>query len=200
MIVCVTLFAGLTGPTELRADGGVVRLRAEDRSMIATVFAPGDPCRDSAVDFTVLVQDRATTDVVLDADVKLEFIPPPGAPNNLGDPWCRPPRSTFLANAAGDSRALPPIRLTRAQADNKLLCGASVIFPVAGDWRLRLIVRRGDESLRQESILPVGEPSSRLAVVWPWLALPPLAIGLFALNQRLRVRRERASSATPSAA
>jgi hypothetical protein len=185
------LFAIFGGAAHLHADGGLVRLRAEGASIVGTLFAPGDLRRDAAIDFTVLVQDRATMAVLLDTEVELQFFPPPGMKILPSDPWCRPPRSTVLAGNPGDAGALPPVPLTRAQVGNKLLSGASVIFPVAGDWRVRMIVRRQGETVREEAVLAIGEPSSRLAVVWPWLAFPPCAIGLFAFNQRLRFRRER---------
>jgi len=194
--ICALLLGAMTPAPSARADGGVVRLRAGDESLVATFFAPSDLSRDLAAELTVLVQDQATGEVVMNAEVDLQFTPPPGARMPLNDPWCRPPRSLLLAAADGTMDKLPAIRLSQAQSDNKLLQGASVVFPVAGDWRVQMIVRRGTDRISQEGVLPITVPSSRLAVVWPWLALPPCLIGLFALNQRLRTRRERSSHVT----
>ena len=190
------LLGAMTPVASARADGGVVRLRAGDSSLVATFFAPADLSRDLAAELTVLVQDQATGEVVMNAEVKLQFTSPPGARMPMNDPWCRPPRSLLLAAPDGSMDKLPAILLSRAQSDNKLLQGASVVFPVAGDWGIQLIVRRGTERISQDGVLAIGMPSNRLAVVWPWLTLPPCLIGLFALNQRLKSRRVRAARVT----
>ncbi len=174
---------------EMRADGGVVRLQAREGPLVAVLFAPADLSRDLATELNVLVQDRLSGDVVLNAEVELRFTPPPGARLPLNDPWCRPLRSTLLAGADGSLDKLPLLRLTRAQSDNHLLYGASAVFPVAGDWRVQLIVRRANEVIVEDGTLGIGRQSNRLAAVWPWLALPPCLIGLFVLNQHLRSRR-----------
>jgi hypothetical protein len=187
--ICALQLGTLAYLPRALADGGLVRLRADDGRIAATCFAPANLSRDLAADLTVLVQDLLSGDVVMNAEVDLRFTPPAGARMPLTDPWCRPPRSALLTAATGGVDERPSVRLTHAQSDNKLLQGASVIFPVAGDWRMRLTVRRGAESISQEGSLSIDEPSSRLAVIWPWLALPPCLIGLFALNLRLRFRR-----------
>jgi hypothetical protein len=183
--VCLMLVAA----REMRADGGVVRLQTGEGPLVAVLFAPADLSRDLATELNVLVQDRLSGEVVLNAEVELRFTPPPGARLPLNDPWCRPVRSTFLAGADGGMEKLPLLRLTRAQSDNHLLYGASAVFPVAGDWRVQLIVRRASEVIVEDGTLGIGTRSNRLATVWPWLALPPCLIVLFVLNQRLRSRR-----------
>ena len=190
-IAAICIFAIGAGVVALpaRADGGVVRLRAGEGPLVAVLFAPADLSRDLATELNVLVQDQTSGEVVMNAEVALRFTPPPGSRLPLNDPWCRPMRSTLLAGADGGMDKLPSLQLTRAQSDNRLLYGASAVFPVAGDWRVQMIVRRGDTQISQEGTMAIGVPSNRLAVVWPWLVLPPVAIGLFALNQRLRNRR-----------
>jgi hypothetical protein len=183
------IFVALIVVTTAWADGGIVRVQAGDGPLVATLFSPAEISRDLATELNVLTQDRVTGEVVMTAEVELRFSPPPGARMPLNDPWCRPSTSTLLAAPNGSLETVPTVRLTRSQSDNKLLCGVSVVFPVAGEWRAQLTVRQGDRVISHEVLLPVRESSNRLAAVWPWLALPPCLIGLFALNQRLGNRR-----------
>jgi hypothetical protein len=121
------------------------------------------------VDVSVLVQERETRMPVLDAEVALEW------------------------TAVQNDRRLR-VGATRERATNKLLYAALPELPLAGEWRLRAIAsragQRGEVSCRIE-VLP---PPSPLASFWPYLALPPLGVVLFALNRRLAARRRRACS------
>ena len=174
---------------DVMADGGVVRFRTGDGRLITTLFTPAEVLQDAAAEFAVLIQDEATGNAVLEAEVEILFVPPPGARLPTVDPWCRPPRSTLLAAPDGSLTGLPAVPLTRAQSDNKLLHAASLVFPVSGEWRGFITIGRGEQALSREFGFSVGMPTNRLLSVWIWLAMPPLLIGMFALNQRLRARR-----------
>ena len=186
--VGLATFSAVAVVATARGDGGIVRAQAGEGPYVATLFSPADLSRDRATELSVLMQDQRTGAVVLAAEVDLRFAPPPGARLPLNDPWCRPPRSILLAASDGSLDKLPAVLLTQSQSDNKLLYGASIVFPVEGDWRAQLTARIGDQVITREIVLPVGAPASRLAAVWLWLVLPPGLLALFAVNQRLKLR------------
>ena len=189
-VACVVVLGlgAIVSARLLLADGGVVRLRSADNAMVATLFTPSDLTLDIATDITVMVQDESSGEVLMDAVVDLQFVAPPGARMPPSDPWCRPLRSTLLAGRNSALDALVPVQATREQSDNRLLYGASVMFPVAGEWQVRLTARRGTGSVTSTCTLSVRESSNRLAAVWLWLAMPPGLIGLYVINQCLRRR------------
>jgi hypothetical protein len=53
---------------------------------------------------------------------------------------------------------------------------------------LRVAIRQGGDDVTVACTLPVGMSPRPLSVLWPYLAWPPVVIGLFAMNQRLRRR------------
>ncbi len=186
--VVVSLLAVFAGTSLARADGGVVRLRATDGAIVATMFTPSDLSRNLATDVTVMLQAQGSGEVIVDAIVDLVFIAPPGGKMPASDSWCRPLRGTLLSGPDSALQKAPSVRATQGQSDNHLLYGASVVFPVAGEWQARMTARRGSETVTATCALTVRESSNRLAAVWPWLAMPPGLIGLFIVNQRLRRR------------
>jgi hypothetical protein len=50
-------------------------------------------------------------------------------------------------------------------------------------------VRRGAEAAEVSCELPVAPAATGVTRIWPYLAIPPLAIALFALHQWLAARR-----------
>lgn len=157
------LVAAFLCPAAAYADGGTLRLRQDAGPFTVSVFTAPQPLRAGSADVSVLVQDRASTEVLLDAEVTLTL---------------RPPNGTLVVLPA-----------SHAQARNKLLQAAAVDLPGPGPWVLSISVRRGNEQATAACDLPVEPASPRLAGVWPLLALPPGAIVLFALNQWLRRRK-----------
>jgi len=155
-------------PSVVKADGGVVRATETQGPFIITIFTPPEISRDLPAEVAVMVQRRATGEVMMDAAVDLSFIPPAGA--------------TIQSNG------LSAIRATRDRSANKLLYGSSAVFPSVGDWQMRASVRQGGENASVSCLLPVGMPARRLAGLWPCLALPPFVIALFVMNQWLRRR------------
>jgi hypothetical protein len=167
------LLAFLVYPAWLRADGGVIRLRQASGPFIITVFTTATTLRAGPADVSVMVQDRKSRTVILDATVVLSIEPQTGT--------------------AGGPEILASSRL----ATNKLLKAAVINFPSAGSWLLRVGVRRGPQKVEVSTYLHVAPPLPRVAAIWPYLALPPFAILLFAANQALR-RRALSHSAVPS--
>jgi hypothetical protein len=159
----VLLVLGLLAPAIVRADGGAVRLRGGSDQWMLTVFTAPEPLRVGVADVSVLAQRRDSGEALLDAEVTLTFSPPEGEPFTLP--------------------------ATRARATNKLLHSARVDLPVAGVWALSVTVRRGGDVASVAGELPVAPAASRLAALAPGLALPPIAVILFACHQMLKDRR-----------
>jgi hypothetical protein len=160
----ILLMIVMLAPLAVRADGGAVQLREASGLFVVTVFTTPDPLRAGQVDASVLVQDRETGRVILDATVNLAF-----------------------QSVGGTTRA------THAQAKNKLFQSATVDVPAPGWWTVQVFVCRGrDEAVLATKVfvMPAAPP---LAAFWPFLIFPPFAIALFALHQVLRPSRLRST-------
>jgi hypothetical protein len=144
------------------ADGGRVRLRQDAGRFAITIFTAPEPLTAGPADISVLVQDRMSGDVVLDAPVEIRLRPPDGA--------------RTLAYAAAPGR-------------NRLLRQATVEFPSAGPWTIEAAVRHGAEDATVSTTLTVEPPRSRARSVWPYLAAPPIAVALFAVTYARKRRR-----------
>jgi hypothetical protein len=157
------MLAMILCPSLAKADGGVMRMTETQEPFIITIFTPPEISRNLPAEVTVMVQKRDTGEVVMDAEVNLSFVLPVGA-------------------------TIKSIRATRTGPANKLFYGTSAVFPSVGDWQARVSVRQGGASAVVTCVLPVGMPPRRLAGLWPYLALPPVVIALFVVNQWLRRR------------
>jgi hypothetical protein len=92
------------------------------------------------------------------------------------------------------------LEATRGRATNKLLYAASFLPGTPGDWTLHVTVTRGTESAAVGCTLPVASDQAGLVGIWPYLAIPPVAIALYALRTWLVAPRERRGpGSTPSA-
>jgi hypothetical protein len=158
--------AGVPLPRPAAGDGGAMRIVETAGPFIVGVFSAPEPLRVAPADLSVLVLERTGGQPVLDAAVALEVRPPDGS------------------DAA-------PQRLdaTHAQATNKLLYAALFLPAVPGEWTLHVTVTRGAASAAVQCTLPVAPERVSLAVIWPYLAIPPLAIALYALRAWLSARR-----------
>jgi hypothetical protein len=152
-------------PSVTDADGGTVHLREASGPFLVTVFAAPEALRVGLIDMSVLVQDRKTGMVILDTTVNLELQPIPDT---------NPPFA---------------IRATLGQAKNKLLQAVTIDVPAPGWWAVKTFVRRDREEVALATKFLIRPAAPRLATLWPFLILPPLAIGLFALHQTLRHSR-----------
>lgn len=154
----------------LRADGGVVRARADRGDLTITLFTTPTPLRAGDADVSVLVQDRASGAALLDATVELRIEP------------------------VGGGQAPLVVPLAHAAATNKLLQAATFRFPGAGRYRLVATVRRGDDRAEVAAEVAVAPPPPALLALWPYLALPPVVVTIFLVQRWLRRR------STPAAA
>jgi len=145
-----------------QADGGAVCLHEASGPFLVTVFVSPYPLRAGPADISVLVQDRKTSEVFLDPTIKLAIHPLSAKGSHL------------LAHAR------------RELATNRLLQSARFDLPAPGWWVLNISVSRGREEAVLSTTLQVAPGTSRIAVVWPLLLFPPLAIGLFAIHQVLK--------------
>jgi hypothetical protein len=159
--------AGATSTRLARADGGTVRVVEPVGAFVVTIFSAPEPLRVGPADVSVLVQDRRSGAPMLDARVTLEVLAPGG----------------------GDAS---PTRLeaTHAEATNKLLYAARLVTDRAGTWSVRATVQRGSDAVEVDCPLPVAPSASTLTDVWPYLALPPLVVALYALRAHLLRRRQ----------
>jgi hypothetical protein len=160
LLACVTL-----DPLAVHADGGTVRLREASGPFLVTVFAAPEALRVGLIDMSVLVQDRKTGMVILDTTVNLELQPIPDT---------NPPFA---------------IRATLGQAKNKLLQAVTIDVPAPGWWAVKTFVRRDREEVALATKFLIRPAAPRLATLWPFLIVPPLAIGLFSLHQTLQHSR-----------
>jgi hypothetical protein len=157
-----TLLMIVMAPLAAHADGGIVQLREASGPFVVTVFTAPETLRAGPIDTSVLVQERESGRVILDATVSLAFQPVAGAGQR------------FQARA------------THVQARNKLLQAATIDIPAGGWWDVQISVSRGGAQGVVATKVLVLPAAPRLAAIWPLLILPPVAIGLFALHQTLR--------------
>jgi len=175
-------------PRLAQADGGIVRARESRGPFLITIFTPSEVFMSAPVEVSVMVQDRETNQVVLDAAVELSLVQPH---DPMGQISTSADASMTGHMMRGDAKTMDKpstVRATRAQGANKLLYSADVIFPAMGDWSLHVSVRRDRGEATVDCTLPVAMSAGRLVDLWPYLALIPAAISLFAVNQWLRRR------------
>ncbi len=143
-----------------------MQLRKHVGSFVLTVFSTPVPLRVGSADLSVMIQKASNQSVILNARVSLDLSKPEQGKN-----------VEIVAPA------------TRAQATNKLLYGARVTLPSAGQWRLNLSVAANGETAHTSGNIAVMPAQTPFGSYWFYFAVPPLAIFFFAMNQWLRRRR-----------
>ena len=126
------------------------------------IFTQPDPLVAGPADISVLLQDRESGEPVLDADV------------------------TLVVSGPGAERTIRAGRHSR----NRLFYGATVDL-APGSWTATARVRRGTAASDARAAFEVGPYAADRFRPWPYLALPPVVIVLFAANRRLRRRPAR---------
>lgn len=156
-------------------DDQVLRLHRQSGAFAVSVFAPAGNLDAGSSDFSVLVQDPGTQDVLLDSAVNLRAQPN----NNL---------------TAGES-----VRATN-DPENKLLQTASLNLPAAGDWTLAIKVTRGGQQGEFSLPLQVTQPEPGFGMPWSYLVLIAFSVLLlFAYVRRHRTARPRGAGKPISA-
>ena len=146
-----------------RADGGIVMFQRSSPPFIITLFATEMPLRPGPADFSVLLEKTEGHSPILDAQVFIELEHEGG---------------TIIRAEA-----------TRSQARNKLLYCSLINLPKSGQWKMKLHVRRGDDNADVISDILVAPPQPVFLSHWELIALPPIIIILFIINQCLRRKR-----------
>lgn len=174
LVVAVLLAPDAT--REARGDGGLVRASGMQNGLLVTLFTTPTPLRVGSADVSVLVQDAATRAPILDAQVSVRV-----SPQHEG--------------------SLPATALLdRAAATNQLLQAASIGLPIPGPYRIVVEARRGVARALLAADVTVEPPLPPLLALWPYLALPPLVVGLFLVQQLLRHRSRSHARARSAAA
>ena len=142
-----------------RGDGGLLRLTESAGPFDISVFTAPTPLRVGAADVSVMVLERAGRAPVLDADVQVTLHR----------------RELERASIA-----------THDAATNKLLYAAWLDVPEPGKWSLDVRVQSPAGTGVVSCGLDVAAPLSPLEAFWPYIVFPAVAIGLFAVHQRLK--------------
>ncbi|MGI9069991.1 MAG: hypothetical protein ACR2JB_01345 [Bryobacteraceae bacterium] len=148
----------------LSADGGIVQFQKQAGPFFVTVFSAPVPLRVGPADLSVMVQRADDRSEMLDC------------------------RAILHLAKAGERDIEAPA--TRAQATNKLLYAAAIVFPSPGKWRLTVGIKERDDTVRVNGELAVLPELPPLIAHWPYFALLPVAVALFGLNQWLKARRK----------
>lgn len=148
----------------LVADGGIVQFRTQAGPFLVTVFSAPVPLRVGVADLSVMVQRLNDRSEELDCNVML----------HLSKPGERDIR----------------VAATRAQATNKILYAAHPVLQKAGNWNLTLEIKARGDAARVNGAITVLPQLPPLIAYWPYFAVLPAAVALFALNQWLKRRRK----------
>ncbi len=147
-------------------DGGKVQFQRKAGAFNITLFSSTSPVRVGRTDFSAMVQNVATQNPILDADVLLRFV-------QRG------------ANSIAEVSA--PAR--HEKATNKLLYAAQVDLNSTGNWRVEVSVQTPRDSALVTGDLEVLPPEPPLLAHWPYFVAVPVVAFLFVINQRLKRRR-----------
>lgn len=142
MGLCLAALASSAGSDD---DNQVLLFHDESGPFLVAVFAqPGD-LPAGHTDLGILVQDRKTRDVQMDATVDLKVV------------------------ADSDTSATPSIaRAVRAKTENKLLQTAELDLPNAGDWKMYVAVKRNSHVADFMVPLHVVKQQTELEDQYPW--------------------------------
>ena len=148
------------------ADGGTVQLREDAGPFVITVFTSPAPLSAGPADISLLLQNRNGLEPVLDANVSLVLRDPSGA----------------------EIRA----RLTREQAQNKLLYAAPATLANPGKWRLDITILKDGQRTGAKGTIDVAPAPEMAASYWSYVAFPPIMIVAFLVRERLIRRKAKA--------
>jgi hypothetical protein len=163
------------------ADGGAVLAQSESGPYRVVLFGAPAPLRAGWNDLTVLVQDKATGEPVLDRAVTVAMEPAGGEAPKEGN-WV-PPCCRLETDSTARQTA------THAAASNKVLYAAPFLLREPGRWNARVEV---DGVPAVEAGVEILPPLAPWRSYWTYLGLP-FAAGAFLL---LHVQARRRSAAS----
>jgi hypothetical protein len=143
-------------------DGGAMLLHQDTGPFTVTLFAAPQPLHTGMAEISVMVQDRLSGQVLADPMIDV----------------------TLNQESA--------MRLAPGKAGNKLMQSAEVQLSRAGRSKLEVVVRRGNDVARLTTECNVEADRSRVALVWFYILLPAVAVVLFVIQQRLKMRKPHA--------
>jgi hypothetical protein len=172
--------------SDVYADVGVIRLHAAQGSFVVTIFTGADPVQASPADVSIVVQNRNSNDILLDASVDLIFKPPGTSVFKPTEALCGPSAFGAFDRATPSHITSFTIPASHRLAANKLFYVALVKFDASGNWQMEALVKYGTETATFTCNIPVGSKQHQFATLAPYLALPPLIVALFVTNQLVR--------------
>ena len=128
-------------------DDQVLRLSQQSGPYAVSVFAPAGDLKTGQSDFSVLVQDRDSQEVLRDAAVALR------------------------AQQVGNPLKAQWTRATSEDSENKLLQSATVNLPDSGDWVLDVEIQHGGRQADFSLPVRVVKPASGMSFPWPYILL-----------------------------
>jgi hypothetical protein len=146
-------FAGLLTAGSNDDDDQVLRFKETSGPFAVAVFGPAGDLDAGRSPFSALVQDRNTSEVLLDTTVDLTARPAGSAQG---------PTSTA--------------RATYEDSENKLLQTAELDLPSPADWKLNIVVQRNSDVA--DFSLPLRVVRAELQFKFPWGYLFVVAIAL----------------------
>jgi len=147
------------------ADTGQVRRSETVGPYVITVFSAPTPPRVGPFEVTVLVQDAAGGASVTDARVVVTVV------------------SLFEAGLSSAANA------SHERAGSAELYGTLFDLPLPGEYSVESHVHAGSTEAALNFTFVAEPPPSAWQTFWPYFALPPAAVALFALHQWLKRRR-----------
>ena len=144
------------------AHGGFAQFTKVAGPFVVTVFTTSSSLQAGPIDISLLIQSRASEQPVLDCVALVQL---------------RKDDATSIRSEA-----------THEAAQNKLLYAARLKVPESGVWELDVTITHETDSVEVGGAINVACSNPVLLTYWRTLALPPLLISLFALNQWLKRR------------
>ncbi len=128
-------------------DDQVLRSRQQSGPFAVSIFAPAGDLEAGPSDFSVLVQNRTSQEVLQDATVALR------------------------AQQSGNGRNTQWVRASTEDSENKLLPSASLNLPDNGDWTLDIAVERAGEKAGFSLPVHVVKPATGWSFPWSYAVL-----------------------------
>jgi hypothetical protein len=165
--IAVLFIAVLCSPAIPRAQahGAVAQFTGEAGPFVVTVFTTPSPLQAGPVDISLLIQSRENGQPVLDCVALVQL---------------RKDDATSISSEAAHEAA-----------ENKLLYAAQVKVPESGVWEVRVTITYESGAAEVGGAITVARSNPVFLAYWRSLALPPLLISLFALNQWLKRRTDK---------
>ena len=156
-------------------DGAHMQLTQAAGPFVITLFTAPTPLRSGPVEVSLLIQTRGDRAPVRDATVDI-----------------------VLRALAPDAHQEITVRAQRGLLPNKLFYSAELVIPTMGRWSIAAHVRDGERAADVSCEVDVAAAMAPLFAFWGFIALPFVAIGVFALHQWLKASA--AASRRPVAA